>query len=386
MIPIAKKQKHRKINIRFLFTVVLILLVFVVGSAQVVGKIKNLLGYGELEFKKMATIPLRDKNKSLIQPFEQSFIVYEPSTQTLHAYGLDGQERWIFKEKIKDPILNSTPTHLYIGERATGRIFCVDVLGNIDWQINLERSLRMLRSSVRGYVAVYSEDDNEKGAVYIFDMEKKQRGIINLNQGNLMDMTLSQEADLLALSVMSIPNDKIESNVVLYNMEGKLLGGNKYGGDIISRIYAGKEQKIVNVGDKKVIGFSKEKGLLWNKEIEDSISKTVWSEDGFIVLALINNKKTIIDTKNRNRIAIIDLEGNELSKVSLKGEVLGIDIKDEHVVAFTDRTIYLLSKDGKDPIERKVNNDIQSVHMIEKDRLALVFSDKIEILRVKYKE
>ena len=350
------------------------------------GKIKNLLGYGELEFKKMATIPLRDKNKSLIQPFEQNFIVYEPSTQTLHAYGLDGQERWVFEEKIKDPILNSTPTHLYIGEKATGRIFCVDTLGNIDWQINLERSLRMLRSNVRGYVAVYSEDNNEKGAVYIFDMEKKQRGIINLNQGNLMDMTLSQEADLLALSVMSIPNDKIESNVVLYNMEGKLLGGNKYGGDIISRIYAGKEQKIVNVGDKKVIGFSKEKGLLWNKEIEDSISKTVWSEDGFIVLALINNKKTIIDAKNRNKIAIIDLEGNELSKIPLKGEVLGIDTKDERIVAFTDRTIYLLSKDGKDPIERKVNNDIQSIHMIEKDRLALVFSDKIEILRVKFKE
>ncbi|MTI57131.1 DUF5711 family protein [Geosporobacter ferrireducens] len=360
--------------------------VFVVGSTQVIGKIKNLLGYGELELKKIATISLRDKNKALVRGFEQNFMVYEPATQTLQAYGLEGQEKWVFEEKIENPIFSNTATHLYIAERETGRIFCVDSLGSIDWQIDLERTIRMLQSSERGYVAVYSEDEEEKGIVHIFDMEKKQRGKISLNQGYLMDMTLSQEADLLALSVMSIANDKIESNVILYNMEGKLLGGNKYDGDIISRVYAGREQQIVNIGDKKVIGFSKEKGLLWNKEIEDSIGKTAWSEEGFIVLGLVNNKKTIIDTKNRNRVSIIDQEGKELNKLPVKGEVLGIDIKDDRIVAFTDRTLYLLSKDDKDLIEKKVNNDIQSVHMVDKDRLALVFNDKIEIIRVKFKE
>lgn len=365
---------------------IVVLFVFVMGSAQVVGKVKNLLGYGELEFKKIANISLRDKNKALAWDFEQNFMVYEPAAKTLQAYGLDGQEKWVFEEKIENPIFSNTTTHLYIAEREKGRIFCVDSLGNIDWQTDLERKIRMIQSSERGYVAVYSEDEEEKGVVQIFDLEKKQRGKINLNQGNLMDMTLSQEADFLALSIMSIANDKIESNVVLYSMEGKLLGGNKYDGDIISRVYAGKEQQIVSIGDRKVIGFSKEKGLLWNKEIEDSISKTAWSEEGFVVLGLFNNKKTIIDTKNRNRISIIDLEGKELSRLPLKGEILGIDIKDGHIVAFTDRTLYLMSKDDKEPIEKKVNNDIQSVHMIEKDRLALVFNDKIEIVRIKFKE
>lgn len=371
---------------RFFFTVIIILAVFVVGNTQVVGKIKNVLGYGELEFKKIGDISLKDKNKSLVHYFEQNFTVYEPSSQTLQAFGPDGQERWTLNEKIENPILSSTPTHLYIGEREKGRILCVDTLGNIDWEIQLERPLRMIRSSAKGYVAVYSEDESGKGMVFVFDMEKKQRGKINLHQGTLMDMVLSQETELLALSVMSIANDKIESNVTLYNMEGKLLGGNKYDGDIISRVYAGSEQRIVNVGDKKVIGFSKEKGLLWNKDIEDSISRTAWSEEGFIVLGLVNNKKTIIDTKNRNQIAIVDLEGKEWCKLPLKGEVLGVDIKGERVAAFTERTLYLISKDGKEQIERKVNNDIHALYMLGKDQLALIFNDKIEIMGVKFKE
>lgn len=376
----AKKRKARPRRF-FIIMLIGIGIILMGSSTNFIEKIKNLMGYGELEFKKIGTIPL---NKAAVHLFNQTLMVYELSSQTLRAYGVEGQERWTFGEKIEKPIFSSTMNHLFVAEREKGKIYCIDSQGQLDWEIDLEKPVQMIQANDRGYLAIYEQE--EKGTIYIYDLEKKQRGKIAVTQGVVMDMNLSKEEDIVALSIMSIINNKIESNVILYSMEGKLLGGNKYDGDIIARVYPGADQKIINVGDRKLIGFSKEKGLLWNKEIDGSISKVAWNEAGYIVLGLVNNKKMIIDTKNRNSVSIFDFQGKELGSTILKGEVLGVDTRGEKSIAFTERTLYLLQKDGLEPIEKKISNDIQSVQMISEDQLALVFQEKLETVQIKYKD
>jgi hypothetical protein len=101
---------------------------------------------------------------------------------------------------------------------------------------------------------------------------------------------------------------------------------------------------------------------------------------------LVDNKKSILDTKNRNYISIVDMEKTEVDPIPIQGEIRGITTKGDHIIAFTDRTLYIISKKGKEVMEKKINNDIQAVYIISEDQLSLVLKDKIEIMQIKYKE
>jgi hypothetical protein len=134
-----------------------------------------------------------------------------------------------------------------------------------------------------------------------------------------------------------------------------------------------------------LIAFDKGKGLLWSKEMDASLNRVSWNEEGFGVLSLVNNKKMIMDTKNRNYLMMMNMDGEEMGRVPMKGEILGVDTKGNHITAFTKRTLYFFSRTGKELGEKKVHSDIYGVHMLTDDRMVLVLNNKLEIMKVKYK-
>jgi hypothetical protein len=361
---------------------VIIIIVFIIGSAKGITMIKNLMGRGEMEFSKLGVIQYDRSENTDIQAYGNNVAVY--SDGTLTVYNDQGTALWEIKQPIERPKLVSSEQLLFLGDKEKGNIFCFDTLGNPIWTVESGQKIEDMVSN-QGFVVMWSKGEEQGSTIFIYDVSGKQKGTIKLGKGDIIDGAISKDGSVVALSVLDIENDKIETNVILYGADGKLLGGNKYDNQVIPKLFFHEDNRLFNVGDHKLIGFDKSKGLLWSKEMDASLNRVSWNEEGFVVLSLVNNKNMIMDTKNRNYLMMMNMDGQEIGRVPMKAEVLGVDTKGKNITAYTKRTLYFFTKTGKELGEKKVNSDIHGVHMLTEDRMVLVLNNKLEITKVKYK-
>ncbi|WP_129599833.1 DUF5711 family protein [Anaerophilus nitritogenes] len=374
-----KKKRRRPIRYRIFMIIFISILIF--GGAQLVNIAKNLLGYGEIDFQNIVTIEYKEDKNRKVYPFLQGMVIYDQ--KVLKKYNIHGIEEWSINKSIKKSIITTSEKNIFLVDRETGEMIAFDDKGNKAFSINLEKPIQNMVSNKEGSIALYSE--NEKNTeIYTFDVEGKKQGQIIIDQGSIVDIAISNEG-WVGISVMEIEDNTLETKVVLYSKEGKLLGGNKYKNQVITNIFFSEDGDLLNVGVKKIMAFSKTNGPLWSKELPSSIGKVSWNEKGYAIFYLINHKKSIIDTKSTNYLETIDIKGKELSNLPIKGEVLGIDTYKNSFIAFTERTLYF-SKNGKELIEKKINNDIQDIYMIKENEFILVLKNKVQILKIKYKE
>ncbi|MDF2548607.1 MAG: PQQ-like beta-propeller repeat protein [Anaerosolibacter sp.] len=373
--------RKRKARTRVL-VMVIIIIVFIIGSAKGITMIKNLMGRGEMEFSKLGVIQYDRSENTDIQAYGNNVAVY--SDGTLTVYNDQGTALWEIKQPIERPKLVSSEQLLFLGDKEKGNIFCFDTLGNPIWTVESGQKIEDMVSN-QGFVVMWSKGEEQGSTIFIYDVSGKQKGTIKLGKGDIIDGAISKDGSVVALSVLDIENDKIETNVILYGADGKLLGGNKYDNQVIPKLFFHEDNRLFNVGDHKLIGFDKSKGLLWSKEMDASLNRVSWNEEGFVVLSLVNNKNMIMDTKNRNYLMMMNMDGQEIGRVPMKAEVLGVDTKGKNITAYTKRTLYFFTKTGKELGEKKVNSDIHGVHMLTEDRMVLVLNNKLEITKVKYK-
>ena len=373
------RKKRSKIRV---MVMLIIITIFIFGSAEGVTMVKNLLGRREIEFSKLGVIQYGHNKDTIIQAYGSNIAIY--SGDTLTVYNDQGVVLWEAHQPIGTPKLISSEQLLFLGDREKGIIFCFDTLGNLLWTAESGQRIEDMVSN-QGFLAVWSEGETQGGVVLVYDSNGKKKGTIQLGKGDIIDVAISKDGSMIALSVLDVEKDKIETNVILYGADGKLLGGNKYDHEVIVRLFFHEDNRLFNVGDHKLIAFDKGKGLLWSKEMGASLNRVSWNEEGFAVLSLVNNKKMIMDTKNRNYVMTMNMDGEEMGRVPMKGEILGVDTKGKHITAFTKRTLYFFSKIGKELGEKKVYSDIYGVHMLTNDRMVLVLNNKLEIMKVKYK-
>ncbi|MFT9498069.1 DUF5711 family protein [Anaerosolibacter sp.] len=373
----ARKKKART----RVLVMLIIIIVFIIGSAKGITMIKNLMGRGEMEFSKLGVIQYDRSEDTNIQAYGNNVAVY--SDGTLTVYNDQGTALWEIQQPIERPKLVSSEQLLFLGDKEKGNIFCFDTLGNPIWTVESGQKIEDMVSN-QGFIVMWSKGEEQGSTILIYDVSGKQKGTIKLGKGDIIDGAISKDGSIVALSVLDIENDKIETNVILYGADGKLLGGNKYDNQVIPKLFFHEDNRLFNVGDHKLIGFDKSKGLLWSKEMDASLNRVSWNEEGFVVLSLVNNKNMIMDTKNSNYLMMMNMDGQEIGRVPMKAEVLGVDTKGKNITAYTKRTLYFFTKTGKELGERKVNSDIHGVHMLTEDRMILVLNNKLEITKVKY--
>lgn len=373
--------RKRRTRIRVLVMLVIIT-IFILGSAKGITMIKNLMGRGEMEFSKLGVIQYDKNEDTTIEAYENNIAIYNGGTLTV--YNDQGGILWAKEQPAKAPKLVNSNQLLFLADREKGIVFCFDTLGNLLWTAESGQKIEDMVSN-QGFLVMWSKEEVQGGTIFVYDSSGKKKGTIKLGKGDIIDGAISKDGSMIALSVLDVENDKIETNVILYGADGKLLGGNKYDNEVIPKLFFHSDNRLFNVSDHKLIAFDKGKGLLWSKEMDASLNKVSWNEEGFVVLSLVNNKKMIMDTKNRNYLMMMNIDGEEMGRVPMKGEILGVDTKGKNITAFTKRTLYFFSKAGKELGEKKVHSDIYGIHMLTNDRMVLILNNKLEIMKVKYK-
>ncbi len=372
-----KKKRLRKR--RFVLSL-LIIAAIIFGIIKFAEILKPVLGYKSIGLKRISTIEYttrkQDRDRVNINSFEEQVIKFEKNK--LVTYDLNGEKLWEKELKMKDPIIRGNKDNIVVVNPTNGKIFYIDYRGEIKLENSLDNEVIDVEINSNGYVLAMLKKE-----IFVFHPNGEIVSNFNIPKGEVFDGDLSEENNTIALTILNVEEKKFYSNILFYSLDGKVLAGKKYDNDIIYKIFLINDSNLLALSDSRVLMISeddKNNNVIWVKEFEENLNKGVLSDQGILVLSLINKENTIIDTKNRNIICQLNLDGNILNKTPIAGEVLGLDVIDDEILVFTDRTIYILDKKGEIILERKINRDIKTVKWISKKNILITYKDRLEIM------
>lgn len=372
-----KKKRLRKR--RFVLSL-LIIAAIIFGIIKFAEILKPVLGYKSIGLKRISTIEYttrkQDRDRVNINSFEERVIKFEKNK--LVTYDLNGEKLWEKELKMKDPIIRGNKDNIVVVNPTNGKIFYIDYRGEIKLENSLDKEVIDVEINSNGYVLAMLKKE-----IFVFHPNGEIVSNFNIPKGEVFDGDLSEDNNTIALTILNVEEKKFYSNILFYSLDGKVLAGKKYDNDIIYKIFLINDSNLLALSDSRVLMISeddKNNNVIWVKEFEENLNKGVLSDQGILVLGLINKENTIIDTKNRNIICQLNLDGNILNKTPIAGEVLGLDVIDDEILVFTDRTIYILDKKGEIILERKINRDIKTVKWISKKNILITYKDRLEIM------
>lgn len=372
-----KKKRLRKR--RFVLSL-LIIAAIIFGIIKFAEILKPVLGYKSIGLKRISTIEYttrkQDRDRVNINSFEERVIKFEKNK--LVTYDLNGEKLWEKELKMKDPIIRGNKDNIVVVNPTNGKIFYIDYRGEIKLENSLDKEVIDVEINSNGYVLAMLKKE-----IFVFHPNGEIVSNFNIPKGEVFDGDLSEDNNTIALTILNVEEKKFYSNILFYSLDGKVLAGKKYDNDIIYKIFLINDSNLLALSDSRVLMISeddKNNNVIWVKEFEENLNKGVLSDQGILVLSLINKENTIIDTKNRNIICQLNLDGNILNKTPIAGEVLGLDVIDDEILVFTDRTIYILDKKGEIILERKINRDIKTVKWISKKNILITYKDRLEIM------
>ncbi len=378
-MKILANKKKRLRKRRFVLSL-LIIAAIIFGIIKFAEILKPVLGYKSIGLKRISTIEYttrkQDRDRVNINSFEERVIKFEKNK--LVTYDLNGEKLWEKELKMKDPIIRGNKDNIVVVNPTNGKIFYIDYRGEIKLENSLDKEVIDVEINSNGYVLAMLKKE-----IFVFHPNGEIVSNFNIPKGEVFDGDLSEDNNTIALTILNLEEKKFYSNILFYSLDGKVLAGKKYDNDIIYKIFLINDSNLLALSDSRVLMISeddKNNNVIWVKEFEENLNKGVLSDQGILVLSLINKENTIIDTKNRNIICQLNLDGNILNKTPIAGEVLGLDVIDDEILVFTDRTIYILDKKGEIILERKINRDIKTVKWISKKNILITYKDRLEIM------
>lgn len=349
------------------------------GGIKLVGFLGSILSDKDLNLKKTEAIEYTERKKESskvnIKSFNGYIIKFEE--KKLSTYNEDGDKLWEKELNIDNSILRGNKENIVVVDSLKGKIYYIDYEGKIKMEKSVDKEIMDVKINNNGYVFIMLENE-----ILAFDDSGEVVSNFTIPKGEIIDGDLSPDNSTIALTILVVEEKKFYSNILFYSLDGKVLAGKKFDNEVIYKIFLNKDNNLLVLSDNSMLMMTVQDNILWEKDIEEALNKGMLTEDELLVLNLVKKTNTIIDTKNRNLISQIDLNGNVLSRTPVAGEVLGLDVIDDRIAVFTDRTIYILDKKGDKIIEKKINKDLKSISWVSKKKLLIVYRGKLEIMEI----
>ncbi|WP_432662034.1 DUF5711 family protein [Wukongibacter baidiensis] len=371
----AKKRKKRN-KIRFLiFLLTIIGLTF--GLIKLGAGLKDMLGNKSINLKRTGIIEYakrkQDDKKVNIEISNEHIIKFEKNK--LSTYNQKGDKVWEKELSLDEAVIRGNGNIIVAAGALRGEIYFIDYEGSIKVEKSIDKKILDININNDGYVFVMLETE-----IYVFDPAGEIISNFVIPKGTVFDGDLSRDSSKIALTILAVEENKFYSNIIFYSLDGKVLAGKKYDNDVIYKILLTDDNTLLVLGSNKILKIAEDGNVLWEKRLDGTLNKGILTDKGVLVLNIVSKKNTIIDTKSRNTIRQLDLAGNVIKDTPVAGEVLGLDVVDDKIATFTDRTIYIFGKNGDMLLEKKINKDIKDIKWISRRNLLVKFKDRLEIM------
>ncbi|RKD22224.1 hypothetical protein SAMN02745883_00854 [Caminicella sporogenes DSM 14501] len=372
-----KRKRRKKINfLNIIIGLVFIVLIF----NKFFPVLKTVLKVGEVSLEKKNSISYINKNdkKGVVEVLNDYIVKIENNTISL--FDSEGNDLWQRKLNVQTAVVRQAIDKIIIADCERGEIIYLDYKGNILGNIQINKKIFNLKLNREGYQLITTEENE----IYVINNKGEIISNISVPKGEIIDGHLSNDHNMIVLTILNVEENNFYSNVLFYSLEGKIISGKKFSDRIILNLFFDDKAEVLGLGDGEIFKINSEGKLLWTKKIENTLNLGKISNKGSIVLSLIKKRNPIIDTKNRSVISKMSADGNILFTTSVVGDIISIDIKKKNIAAATKRTIYLIDDKGNLILEKKINKDIKNICWISDKFLAVIFKERVEVMKVDY--
>lgn len=375
----GKKRRRRPLPLRFWIISAAILAILIFGIVKIIGLVKPILGFDEIKLKKTNEIQLNVENeesKIEVQSINGNIVL--SNGKKIIFFNDNGDPLWEKNLTVSDPFIGGGENNIVVGDLETGQINFLDNKGNDIGGYLIGEPIYELKVNDDGNTLAILKSN----MIYSIGNNGEEISSFKPPEGEIIDGSLSDNNGILALSILNTEEDGFHSNMIFYNNEGSIISGKKYENSIIYQLYFIDQDEVLAIGDNIILVLNKDNGVAWEKNFEETINKFDMSKEGIVAVNLIKNKSIILDTKNRTTVNKISKKGEILSKTPIAGDIQGIDIYNDKTLVYSDRTIFIIDKNGDIEIEKKVNMDIMEAWWITEDTIGVVYREEVHIFKI----
>ncbi len=310
--------------------------------------------------------------KGIIKIEQSSFIFYD----------VNGDPLWEKEINSPSPIVRFGEDVIIVGDYGTGEIYSLNHSGDINQSIPGLGRIQDIRLGENGVIVVVLEQDNE---VVLLDKGLDEITRISLPKGDLIDFDLSSNKSLLAFSFIQMDKSNFYSNVLLYTLDGRLIGATNFEEQYLFGLQV-VEDNIVGILDSELFVVNSENELLKSIEIDRRIEKFYLDRDGYVFLNLTKNPEDLTDTRPDNVISILSLDGEKIvDDIIIESPIDQMVVNESYLTFLSGDKIYQLDKKTGELLKiQTLEKDALKVHLITKNVLGIEYIDKFDIYSLVY--
>lgn len=346
--------------------------------------VKGKLSFGKLNTAMVKSIPCNpdiDFKRSVIFESDTQGIIKSDQNDFIY-YGLDGQPIWKKEINSPAPLVRFGKGFVIVGDYGTGEIYNLSMTGAINNSINGLGRVQDIRIGDNDVILVILEKDNE---VVMLDKSLEEIARISLPKGKIIDYDLSANKSLLAFSYIKMDKNNFYANVLLYTLDGRLIGAQNFEQEYLFDIQV-VEDNVVGVLDNGIFVLNSENELLKSIEIDRRIEQFYLDETGTIFLNLTKNPEDLTDTRPDNVITAIDLSGEKvLEDIIIESSVDQLTANETYLTFLSGDKIYQLDKETGELLKiQSLEKDALKIHTIDKTVFGVEYIDKFDIYSLTY--
>jgi len=345
---------------------------------------KMKLSFGKLSSKVIETIPCSadiayDRNV-IFESNEHGIIKSEQNSFVF--YDVNGQPLWEKELNSTAPIVRLGAEYIIVADTGTGELYSLGLNGTINQSRDPLGRIDDILVGENDVIVIVLEQDNE---VVLMDKALEEITRISLPKGDLMDFDLSSNKSLLAFTFIKMDKSNFYSNVLLYSLDGRLIGATNFEQQYVYDIQVIGDQ-VVGVLDSEIFVLSGDNELIQSIEIDRRIESFCLDASGLIFLNLTKNPEELTDTRPDNVISVLDLNGKSvMADIIVESSISQLLTSDLYLTFLSGDKIYQMDKTTGELLKiQKLEKDALSVRMINKTTLGVEYIDKFDIYSLAY--
>ncbi len=337
------------------------------------GSEKNVANIMELELPHSSQIIYVKHNDDLLQYWDG----------ILYSYNMNGKQNWSINLSVTNPIIESNNKNIFVVDKNKNQIIMINNNGEINYRVILEKNIGFIKSEEEDYLLVYHDPGKSVFRdISILNEKGNKVGEILLNEGEVINGVISKKNQKVILHTMGISDGKLEGKLGYYNLKGELITLESTDENIIVDMFYDINGNLVVVYEESVLCINDKREEVWRLSTDKVRQVLDTLKDSIVIYCGKDGKSGIIQGRSREKITITDLNGKILGEKIPSEKIIGLDTYKGDIVAYSNRTIYMLNKKGDIVVEEKVSNDIEQVFLLPQRVIAITTKEKLVFMKI----
>lgn len=280
------------------------------------------------------------------------------SSDGINCSDKTGKVLWNQTYEMQNPLISTSSNKVAIGDYNGTSIYVMDS-ENIIGEISTNLPIRNIAISSNGIVAV-ELNDSDVTWIYIFDSEGNTIANIKTTMqvsGYPMDIAISNDGVLLAVSYQRVESAGMQTEVVFYNLDevgvnytDKLVAGYPYEDTVVPILEFMNDKNSFAVGDDKLMIYEGDQIPAIIEPVESAVDSAILIEEE--IQDVFHNDKYIgimfhgTQEGVKSRLDIYDVIGRKVISLNIPIDYKEVLLVDEQIIVYGDLECYIYNMKG----------------------------------------